>query len=156
MALVHVNGHLYWTQSVRLGDRVTSLSYGRVRGEDARLMVAMDRIDREERQAERIRRRQEERERSEARREARRAANEEIQALRQRLDSTDRVMTESFRMVGKAVEALLQDLGFHRHDRGPWQRRRTPMYPSSPSDTRRGWSRSPEARRWPSEPSTAT
>ena len=36
-------------------------------------------------------------------------------------------MAEYFRRVGKAVEALLIDLGFHRHDRGQWRRRRRPM-----------------------------
>jgi hypothetical protein len=42
MALVHVNGYLYWTQSVRQGGRVTSLSYGPAGGEDARLGVVID------------------------------------------------------------------------------------------------------------------
>src|SRR5262245_5319490 len=127
MALVHVNGHLYFTHSVRRGGRVTSESYGPVHTENARLFVAMDRINREKRQAERMRRKAEKRQQTEGRREARRIAREEVQALRQRLDSTDRTMAEYFRRIGQAVEAHLTALGYHRHDRGPWRRRRRPM-----------------------------
>ena len=45
------------------------------------------------------------REQSEARQAARRVASQEIQALRERLDSTDRLVAEDFKRVGRAVEA---------------------------------------------------
>jgi hypothetical protein len=127
MAVVHVNGHLYYTHSVRRGCRVTSMSYGPVHGEDARRFVAMDRIIREKRRTECMQRREDKRKLSEARQEGRRTANQETQALRERLDSTDRLMAEYSKRVAKAVEAHLTALGYHRHDRGEWRRRRTPM-----------------------------
>jgi hypothetical protein len=129
MAVVHVNGHLYYTRSVRRGGRVTSMSFGPAHGETARLFADVHRLEREERRIERMQRWEEKRERSEARQQARRAEREENRALRDRLDSTDRLMAEYSKRVTKAVEAHLTALGYHRHDRGEWRRRRTPMLP---------------------------
>jgi hypothetical protein len=127
MALVHVNGHLYYTRSVRIGGRVTSQSYGPAESEYARFMTAADRLIREEGRAERIRRLTEKRERFEARQEARRVASQECPALRERLDTIDRLVAEDFHRVRQAVGAWLTALGYHRHDRGEWRRRRRPM-----------------------------
>jgi hypothetical protein len=123
MALVHVNGHLYFTKSVRQGRKVTSYSYGPAHDETAQLFVQFDRMMRQERQIERMERRERRRKQSEARR----AGNQEIQALRRRLDSTDRLMAGYFRRIGKTVETILLALGYHRHARGQWRRRRQPM-----------------------------
>ena len=55
MAHVWVNGHVYYTKSVRQGGRVTSTSYGPALGEYARLFAAADRLIREKRRNERMR-----------------------------------------------------------------------------------------------------
>jgi hypothetical protein len=123
MALVHVNGRLYFTHSVRRGSRVTSQSYGPVPSEDAQVMRAMDRLLREKRESERTKRIMERRDRSKARQ----AAIRDHRDFRDRLDALDCTMAEYFRRVGKDVEAILIDLGYHRHDRGQWRRRRKPM-----------------------------
>ncbi len=80
MAIVHVNGHLYYTKSVRQGGRVTSKSYksyGPALGEYARIFASWDRIEREARRIERMRRWETRREQSEARQAARRVASQE-------------------------------------------------------------------------------
>jgi hypothetical protein len=102
MALVHVNGRLYYTKSIRVGGRVTSMSYGPVPSKDARLMVAMDRLVKK---------------RKEVARGAFRALVEEDE----RIDAC---------LVGLAKEALgaaseaLERAGCHQHARGVWRRRR--------------------------------
>jgi hypothetical protein len=123
MALVHVNGRLYFTHSIRRRGRVTSESYGPVDSESAQLVAARDRLMREERRDERM-------QRSEARREAseaRQAVLRERKEFRDRLDSIDRMMAAYFRRTGKAVDAMMAEQGFHRHARGKWRRRRKPM-----------------------------
>jgi hypothetical protein len=58
---------------------------------------------------------------------ARQAQRETRQALGKRLDSIDRIMAGYHRRVGKTVEVHLTALGYHRHARGQWRRRRQPM-----------------------------
>jgi hypothetical protein len=93
----------FLTEYVRLGGRATSLSYGRATSELANLMASADRLDREKRRFDRMRVWAEKRQQSEERQEARRTANQELQALRERLDSTDRLLAESSRWVGRAI-----------------------------------------------------
>jgi hypothetical protein len=58
---------------------------------------------------------------------ARQTAIAERRAIRDRLDCTDRAMAEYFRSIGKCVDVLLMERGYHRHNRGERRRRRTPM-----------------------------
>jgi len=83
----------------------------------------MDQKEREARQIERMGRR--ESQRCEA--EPRQAASQDFEALRERLDSIDRTVSGYIKQIAKAVDASLTALGFHRHHRGEWQRRRKPM-----------------------------
>ncbi len=123
MALVYVNGHPYFTHSFRKRGRVTSQSYGPVVSEYAQVMIAMDRLLSEKQETERLKRLTKRRELSKARQ----AAIREHRDYRDRLDALDHTMAEYFRRVGRDVEAILIALGFHRHDRGQWRRRRKPM-----------------------------
>jgi hypothetical protein len=83
---VHVNGRPYYTQSVRCGRWITSISCGPALGEIARCAAAVDRQAREERRSERMRRREERRERSKGRQ----AAIEERRECGERIDAIDR------------------------------------------------------------------
>jgi hypothetical protein len=58
---------------------------------------------------------------------ARQAQREARQALGKRLDFIDCIMAGYYRRIGKTVEAILATLGYHRHARGRWRRRRKPM-----------------------------
>ena len=59
--------------------------------------------------------------------EARQAALADCEVIRDQLDAIDRTMAEYFRWIGKTVETMLIDVGFHRHARGQWRRRRKLM-----------------------------
>ena len=126
MAHVIINGHPYYTKSIRVGGWVTSMSFGPALSEYARTMAAMDRLLGEKRRAERMRREEERRERSEARL----AAIQGRQDLRDRLDAIDRDVGAYFRRVTKDVDALMAVRGFYRHARGRWRRRRKTMLTS--------------------------
>jgi hypothetical protein len=99
------------------------MSYGPADGDFARCAAAVDRLEREEQRIERMQRWERCRERSDARQ----AALAEAKVFRDRLDAIDRTMAEYFRRIGNTVETMLIDVGFHRHARGQWRRRRKPM-----------------------------
>jgi hypothetical protein len=121
MALVYINGHMYYTKSVRHGGRVTSECWAS--GEVAMLFAQMDTLIQEEKQALRCERRELERQQTEARR----ARKEESKSVRERLDSTDRAMIHYSQMIGTRVDTILADLGYHRPNRSKWRRRRKPV-----------------------------
>ena len=119
MALVHVNGRLYYTKSMRVGGRVTSMSYGPALSEYARAMVLMDRLLREERRAERMQRQEERRERAGVRRSDRIAAGK----FRDRIAAADSAVAQYHRQTRRLADGMLRALGYHRHARGQWRRR---------------------------------
>jgi len=125
MALVNINGHFYYTQSVRVGDWVTSACLAK--GKLALFMAVLREEDRQERLADRLERIEQERHRVATDNEARRLAREERKEWKGRLDSADRLMIDYFRDIRETVEAYLLRLGFHRHVRGEWRRRRQSM-----------------------------
>jgi hypothetical protein len=121
MALVFIKGHAYYTQSIRRGGKVTSTC--RASGEFAHDLAQIDAIIREKKRLKRFLANAEERERIEARR----ATNQEVKAIRDRLDKADRCMAGYSKEVRVSVHRILIDLGFHRHARGHWRRRRKAM-----------------------------
>src|SRR5262249_18764707 len=114
MALVFVNGRIYFTKSIRNGSRVTSMSYGPALSEYARTMVAMDRLLREERRAERMRRQQERRERDQG-----------VGVARAAVPGTSAGGGERPRGTRRLVAPTPRAPDYHRHARGQWRRRRT-------------------------------
>jgi hypothetical protein len=134
MGIVYRNGRPYLYRSKRRGGRVTSEYVGS--GHDALLIDALEAIERDEKDCD-LRQKRSERKKLDdleqalddlaEQSEARQAAIEDRKAFQDRLDTIDRTMAEYCRRVGKAVEAMLIDLGFHRHDRGQWRRRRKSM-----------------------------
>lgn len=123
MALVSIKGRYYYTQSVRVGDWVTSTCLAK--GELALFIAALKEEERQQRIADRLERSELEQARKAAQREERRLAGQEFQDWKARLDSADRLMTVFYRDISKTVETYLSHLGFHRHARGEWRRRRT-------------------------------
>jgi hypothetical protein len=121
MGLALVNGHLYYRKSIRRGGKVTSEYRGS--GDLAVFVAILDEEHWEEVRARREAKRRSENELAVAR-QARREAR---QALGNRLSSIDRTMASYHRRIGKTVEAILTALGYHRHARGQWRRRRAPM-----------------------------
>jgi hypothetical protein len=119
MALVFIKGHAYYTKSFRRAGRVTSRSVGG--GELAVLMARMDRVDREEAEALRAER---SRARATAKAEAQ-ARRDALKALRDRLAAVDHAVAGRYRRLGRAAEATLEALGYHKADRSRWRRRRT-------------------------------
>jgi len=83
----------------------------------------MDAVNREMEGLRRCLAQAEERERIEARD----AVNQEVKALRDRLDKADRCMAGYSREIRLGVNRVLTELGFHRHARGQWRRRRKAM-----------------------------
>jgi hypothetical protein len=103
------------------------MSFGPASGTFARLCEEMDWIDQEEKRAACSKRRELIRQEAIGRREARRSAIQNLQSLRERLESIDRLMVEYFKGVTKRVDGMLESIGFHRHARGQWRRRRRTM-----------------------------
>jgi hypothetical protein len=121
MGLVHVKGHAYYTESIRLGDRVTSRCVAS--GANAFLFARMGILIRQEEAKRRTERRRVEGEQAAARK----VEREALKALRERLASVEDVVAGYHRRIGETVEAILRALGYHRHSRGQWRRRRKPM-----------------------------
>jgi hypothetical protein len=125
MALVQINGHLYYTQSVRVGRRVTSACLAK--GKLALFMAVLREEDRRESLARRLERIEQQRQQIEKASGARRLAREAWKEWTRRLDSTERFMLDYYRDVGRAAEASLLRFGFYRHARGEWRKRRLSM-----------------------------
>jgi hypothetical protein len=121
MGLALIRGRFYYFKSIRRGGKATSEYRGS--GDLAVFAAVLDEEARDEWREFHARRRRDERERAAARK----AQREARRALGERLDSTERIMAEYFRRVCKTVESVLTDLGYHRHARGQWRRRRNPM-----------------------------
>ncbi len=118
MGLVIRNGRAYFLESYRLGDRVTSRCAGT--GEFALLLAdfyRMLRSDKETLRRELVAMRQE-------RVATRRQEQGETRRLRERITLADRIVGTYFRRVTKTVDQTLAALGYHRHGRGPWRRKR--------------------------------
>ena len=118
MGLVIRNGRAYFLESYRLGNRVTSRCVGT--GELALLLAYEHRLIRSDRETLR-------RELEATRQErvaTRRQEQGETRGLRKRTTLADRIVGTYFRRVTKTVDRTLAALGYHRHDRGRWRRKR--------------------------------
>ncbi len=112
------NGRAYYIRSIRRGGKVTSEYVGSgivgypaaLLDRDIRAINRLNRLEIEADRAERI--------------EADRAEQARIRALRERLQGADRIVARHFRRVDKAVESALNSLGYYRHHRGDWRKRR--------------------------------
>jgi hypothetical protein len=121
MGLELVNGRFYYRKSIRRGRKVTSEYVGS--GDLAIFAAVLNEERREEWREFYAEKRKSEREQAVARQ----AQREARKALGERLDSIDRIMAGYHRRIGKTVEAILTALGYHRHARGQWRRRRESM-----------------------------
>src|SRR5271157_4035529 len=118
MGLVIRNGRAYFLESYRLGGRVTSRCAGT--GEFALLSADFYRLIRSDRETLR-------RELEATRQErvaTRRQEQGETRGLRKRTTLADRIVGTYFRRVTKTVDRTLAALGYHRHGRGRWRRKR--------------------------------
>src|SRR5262249_9683629 len=118
MGMSTKNGRMYHSLSVRRGKKVTSIYGGS--GEMATWHQMIDRDLRGQLRLERRLRDAHYREGGEARR----VEGQAIRDIRERLRTIDRFMAGSGRRITRTVEAILEALGYHRHDRGPWRKRR--------------------------------
>src|SRR5208337_5476 len=118
MGYIRRNGRAYYIRSIRRGARVTSEYVG-----TGELAYAIALLDRDFRAINRLKRMEIEADRAE-RIEADRAERARIRALRERLQGADRIVARHFRRVDGAVESALDALGYHRHHRGEWRKRR--------------------------------
>ena len=121
MALVNINGHVYYTQSLRLGKWVTSTCLAK--GEMAFVMAGIQVLLKREQQEERAAWKAEQRELVGAYKAARKAEREREKAWRDRIEGTDRMMRDYYAAVRKAVATYLEGLGFYQHQRNEWRRR---------------------------------
>jgi hypothetical protein len=118
MGMSTKNGRMYYSRSVRYGKRVTSRYFGA--GDMAMLARIITRDGQIERRLQQALARAEYREAVEARRVERQATRD----VRERLRIIDRFMVGSGRRISQAVAGILEALGFHRHDRGQWRKRK--------------------------------
>jgi len=118
MALVIRNGRAYFLESFRQGKRVTSRCAGT--GEFALLVADFRRLIQSDRET----LRREVKAMRQERMATRRHEQSETRRLRDRLTSADKMVAGYFRRVATAIDRNLSDLGFHRHDRGSWRRKR--------------------------------
>jgi hypothetical protein len=116
-----IRGRPYYFKSVRRGGKVCS-EYGG----SGFLAVFKALLEEEDREVE-AQRRAEMREAKRAQAVARQAQRDDRRTLRKRLESIDGLMLDYHRRIGSAVEAILAALGYHRHARGHWRRRRAAM-----------------------------
>ena len=123
MALVNINGHVYYTQSLRLGKWVTSACLAK--GKLAFVMAEMQAELKREQQEERAAWEAEQRELVGAYKAARKAERAQEKAWRDRIEGTDRMMRDYYSAVRKAVATYLDGLGFYQHQRNEWRRRGT-------------------------------
>src|SRR5271166_822529 len=123
MALVNINGHVYYTQSLRLGKWVTSTCLAK--GKLAFVMAEMQAELKREQQEERAAWEAEQRELVGAYKAARKAERAQEKAWRDRIEGTDRMMRDYYSAVRKAVATYLDGLGFYQHQRNEWRRRGT-------------------------------
>jgi len=123
MALVNINGRVYYTQSLRLGKWVTSTCLAR--GEMAFVMAGIQVLFKREQQEERAAWKAEQRELVGAHKAARKAEREREKAWRERIEKTDRAIRDYYAAVRKAVATYLEGLGFYQHQRNEWRRRGT-------------------------------
>ncbi len=93
-------GRRFYYRSVRAGDRVRSEYVGA--GPGAELVATMDEMDRL----------------------AREAGAEALQAERAALDDEDREQAGRFDWIESVARQAIESAGYHRHNRGPWRRRR--------------------------------
>ena len=118
MGLVIRNGRAYFLESYRLGNRVTSRCVGT--GELALLLAYEHRLIRSDRETSRRELKAMHQERVATRRQE----QGETRRLRERITLADRIVGTYFRRVSKTVDRTLAALGYHRHGRGPWRRKR--------------------------------
>ena len=118
MGYIRRNGRAYYIRSIRRGGKVTSEYVGTGKLADA---VAL--LDRDFRALIRLRRIEIDSDRAE-RIEADRAERARLRALRERLHGADRIVARHSRRVDGAVASALDALGYHRHHRGDWRKRR--------------------------------
>ncbi len=123
MALVNINGRVYYTHSLRLGKWVTSacLAKGKLAFVMAEMQAELKREQQEKRRAWKA----EQRELAGAYKAARKAEREREKAWRDRIEGTDRMMRDYCAAVRKAVATYLEGLGFYQHQRNEWRRRGT-------------------------------
>jgi hypothetical protein len=126
MGMSTKNGRMYYSRSVRRGKKITSIYGGS--GEMATWSQMLHRDLREQLRLERMLRDATYREGIEARRVERQA----IRDMRERLRTIDRFMMGRGRRITQAVAAILQALGFHRHERGPWRKRKVSTETTTP------------------------
>jgi hypothetical protein len=125
MALVIIKGHVYYTRSIRIGKRVTSVSLGCGSGRQALLAAELDEEDRALREAERAAARASREAEYRAAVRARQDVRERLRADRERLRETDRALAGYHRHVARTVEGVLGRMGYHRHHGAEWRRRRS-------------------------------
>lgn len=118
MGYIRRNGRAYYIRSIRRGGKVTSEYVGT--GELAAIIAL---VDRDVRTLRRLRRLEIDADRAE-RIEANRAERARLRAFRERLQGADRIVAGHSRRVDKAVASALNALGYHRHHRGNWRKRR--------------------------------
>ena len=102
MGLVYRDGRPYLYRSVRRAGRVTSEYVAS--GIDARLIAALEDIERDERRCE----------------------LEEIRAERRKADDLERALDEMAERARVLASDALTAAGYHQHDRGEWRRKRVP------------------------------
>jgi hypothetical protein len=118
MGYIRRNGRAYYIRSIRRGGKVTSEYVGTGFAAEA---IAL--LDRDFRTLRRLMRLEIEAERQE-RIEGDRAERAKLRELAGRLAGADRLVAGYSRRVDRAVGSTLVALGFHRHHRGDWRKRR--------------------------------
>ena len=118
MGLVIRVGRAYFVESYRIGDRVTSRCAGT--GEFALLLADFHHLMQSDRETMRCEVEAMRRERFDTRQQER----SETKQLSERLALGDRIVGAYSRRVTGAVDRTLTAIGYHRHDRGTWRRKR--------------------------------